>query len=150
MNQDVNVVPKHSVASKRVFKFHNVNQDNIFGGRRNRREETKNKIIMSSPSIEEQLRRRKTQQILQQFVPIKQKCVENKAILAPVQPQIISARCKEARRESEPGGGLRLVNIASLQEPPDPAKSVIMFRVEGLTCRVISYASNQHQVKKIF
>ena len=43
-------------------------------------------------------------------------------------------------------------SLTSLQssDPPDPAKSVIMFRVEGLTCRVISYASNQHQVKKIF
>jgi len=123
MNQDVNVVPKHSVASKRVFKFHNVNQDNIFGSRKTRREENKTKIIISTPSIEEQLRRRKTQQILQQFVPIKQKSLENKAILAPVQPQIISARCKEARRESEPGSGLRLVNIASLQEPSDLGKS---------------------------
>merc|ERR1712110_236876 len=96
-----------SVASKRVFKFHNVNQDNIFGGRRNRREENKNKMIISSPSIEEQLRRRKAQQILQQFVPIAQKSVENKSILAPVQPQIISAQSKEARRDSEVGG-LRL------------------------------------------
>jgi len=118
MNQDVNVAPEHSVGSKRVFKFHNVNQDNIFGARRNRREENKGKIIISSPSIEEQLRRRKAQQILQQFVPIKQKSVENKAILAPVQPRIISARSKEARRESELGG-LRLVNIASLQEPSE-------------------------------
>ena len=123
MNQDVNVVHDHSVGSKRVFKFHNVNQDNIFGGRRNRREETKNKIIMSSPSIEEQLRRRKAQQILQQFVPIKQKSVENKGILAPVEAQIISARSTEDRRESSQGG-LRLVNIASLQaEPSKPGKS---------------------------
>ena len=118
MSQDVNVAPDNSVASKRVFKFHNVNQDNIFLGRRQRREETKSKIIISSPSIEEQLRRRKAQQILQQFVPIKQKTVENKAILAPVQAQIISAGSKEARRDSEVGG-LRLVNIASLQEPSD-------------------------------
>jgi len=118
MNQDVNVTPDNSVASKRVFKFHNVNEDNIFLSRRQRREETKTKIIISSPSIEEQLRRRKAQQILQQFVPIKQKSVENKAILAPVQAQIISAGSKEARRDSEVGG-LRLVNIASLQEPSD-------------------------------
>ena len=26
-----------------------------------------------------------------------------------------------------------------------PEPGMIMFRVEGLTCRVISYASNQHQ-----
>ena len=123
MNQDVNVVHDHSVGSKRVFKFHNVNQDNIFGGRRNRREENKNKMIMSSPSIEEQLRRRKAQQILQQFVPIKQKSVENKGISAPVEAQIISARSTEDRSESSQGG-LRLVNIASLQaEPTKPGKS---------------------------
>lgn len=122
MNQDVNVLHDHSAASKRVFKFHNVNQDNIFAGRRNRREENKKAIIMSCPSIEEQMRRRKAEQILQQFVPIKQKSVENKGILAPVQTQIISAGSKEDRRDSEPGG-LRLVNIASLQEPSDLGKS---------------------------
>ena len=120
MNQDVNVAPDHSAASKRVFKFHNVNQDNIFGSRRQRREETKTKIIISSPSIEEQLRRRKAHQILQQFVPIKQKSVENKAILAPVQPQLIPAQSPEVRREL---GGLRLVNLASLQEPSQLGKS---------------------------
>ena len=96
MNQDVNEEQVISVSSKRIFKFHNVNRDKIFGNRKTKREESRKKSLTSSLSIEEEYRKKKAQMIFEQFVPIKQKSPENKG-------------------ES----GLRLVNIASLQEHPE-------------------------------
>ena len=96
MNQDVNEEQVISVSSKRIFKFHNVNRDKIFGNRKTKREESRKKSLTSSLSIEEEYKKKKAQMIFEQFVPIKQKSPENKG-----------------------ERGLRLVNIASLQEHPE-------------------------------
>ena len=96
MNQDVNVQQDTSASSKRVFKFHNVNREKILGNRKSKREESRKKCVIPSLSVEEEYRRKKAQLILEQFVPIKQKSPE-----------------------TGPGRGLRLVNIASLQEPSE-------------------------------
>ena len=114
MNQDVNVQHETSASTKRVFKFHNVNREKILGNRKTKREESRKKYLLSNLSIEEEYRKKKAQLILDQFVPIKQKSPET----GPDRLQTSSASADSDRR------GLRLVNIASLQEPselsPDP------------------------------
>lgn len=103
MNQDVNV--QQDTSSKRVFKFHNVNREKILGNRKSKREESRKKCVIPRLSVEEEYRRKKAQLILEQFVPIKQKSPET----GPVSPD----------RAHHAGRGLRLVNIASLQEPSE-------------------------------
>lgn len=111
MNQDVNVQHETSASTKRVFKFHNVNREKILGNRKTKREESRKNYLISSLSIEEEYRKKKAQLIFDQFVPIKQKSPETG-------PERLQTSADSDRR------GLRLVNIASLQEPselsPDP------------------------------
>ena len=78
--RDCNADP---LSQPKVFKFHNISKDRILGGKKIKKEVSKQKLHLKirASCLEDSVEKDRTHIILQKYIPIKQKSVEMNANL---------------------------------------------------------------------
>ena len=130
--RDCNADP---LSQPKVFKFHNISKDRILGGKKIKKEVSKQKLHLKirASCLEDSVEKDRTHIILQKYIPIKQKSVEMNANLD--EPKTGHVDCTNIQSDKasisivndidnshSKRGGLRLKNISTLLQ--EPRKSI--------------------------
>ena len=117
----------------KVFKFHNISKDLILGGKRIKKDVSKQKLHLkiraSSIDDSDSVEKERTHIILQKYIPIKQKSLESSADFVETKTghvDITNIQSEKAsisvetdfKNSHSKNGGLRLKNISTLLQEP--------------------------------
>ena len=136
MSGDVSSGSADLSSPPKVFKFHNISKDRILGGKKIKKDVSKQKLHLKilASSLEDSREKERTNIILQKYIPIKQKSVETKSAdfvetktchshIAIAQSEKASISVETDLKNSHTkSGGLRLKNISTLLQ--EPRKSI--------------------------
>ena len=136
MSGDVSGGSADLLSPPKVFKFHNISKDRILGGKKIKKDVSKQKLHLKilASSLEDSREKERTNIILQKYIPIKQKSVETKSAdfvetktchsdIANTQSEKASISVETDLKNSQSkSGGLRLKNISTLLQ--EPRKSI--------------------------
>ena len=130
--RDCNADP---LSQPKVFKFHNISKDRILGGKKIKKEVSKQKLHLKirASCLEDSVEKDRTHIILQKYIPIKQKSVEPSADFVETKTghvDITNIQSEKApisvetdfKNSHSKNGGLRLKNISTLLQ--EPRKSI--------------------------
>lgn len=131
MSGDVRGGKADLLSPPKVFKFHNISKDLILGGKRIKKDVSKQKLHLkiraSSLDDSDSVEKERTHIILQKYIPIKQKSVEPGAVetktghvdITNIQSDKASISVEtDFKNSHSKNGGLRLKNISTLLQEP--------------------------------
>ena len=123
------------LSQPKVFKFHNISKDRILGGKKIKKDVSKQKLHLKirASCLDDSVEKDRTHIILQKYYPIKQKSAEMNANLDEMKTGHVDFTNIQSRKASSSivsdidhshskRGGLRLKNISTLLQ--EPRKSI--------------------------